>query len=299
MSTIYPLPAGHSLTVTADDGQTAHAQQVEDATIAAFVTAAQVFGPYLVDRQFVVTGKGSAAVSAQPVDPSDLDLDGGSVGITDDYADTGHSHQTIWADLNLDPAAGSDDGTDPKFLAAVMGNILGDQIAGEGNYLAGVIGAYSASGAGGSDYPKAALMGVVMDGSTDADAAVLAVIDGSDPSSETRARAAFGVAVNSNEADSGVDYGVDLFATPNPHFTDTPGDGQQGLNVAKAEVRMSSEVCIITMPGAPVDYTDGSPPATGEGYAEKGSLCVRIDTGKLYINGGTKAQPLWKLVTSA
>ena len=54
-----------------------------------------------------------------------------------------------------------------------------------------------------------------------------------------------------------------------------------------------------TTAGAPVDYTDGTPPATGEGVAPKGSLCTRLDTGKLYINGETKAQPLWKLVTSA
>lgn len=234
-----------------------------------------------------------------------LGLPGGSMWfnpatvVSEDYSGTGESYQPVAVDLNLASAAGSDDGTDPSFLAPIMGNILGEDVAGEGNYLAGVIGAYSITGTGGSDYPKAALMGIIMDGSTDADAAVLAVIDGSDPSSETRARAMFGVAVNSNEGDSGVDYGVDLFATPNPHFTDSPGDGQQGLNVAKAELRMSNEVCIITDTGVPVDYTDGDPVATGETYAEKGSIYIRIDTGKLYVNGGTKAQPVWKLVTSA
>lgn len=51
--------------------------------------------------------------------------------------------------------------------------------------------------------------------------------------------------------------------------------------------------------GAPVDYTDGTPPATGEGEAGIGSLYVNITNGKHYVNGGTKAQPIWKLVTSA
>jgi hypothetical protein len=51
--------------------------------------------------------------------------------------------------------------------------------------------------------------------------------------------------------------------------------------------------------GVPVDYTDGTPPATGEGVAGIGSRYTDITNGKLYINGGTKAQPLWKLVTSA
>lgn len=51
--------------------------------------------------------------------------------------------------------------------------------------------------------------------------------------------------------------------------------------------------------GAPVDYTDGTPPATGEGVAGIGSRYTDTTAGKLYINGGTKAQPLWKIVTSA
>jgi hypothetical protein len=51
--------------------------------------------------------------------------------------------------------------------------------------------------------------------------------------------------------------------------------------------------------GAPVDYTDGTPPATGEGVAGPGSRYTDITAAKLYINGGTKAQPLWKIVTSA
>lgn len=58
-------------------------------------------------------------------------------------------------------------------------------------------------------------------------------------------------------------------------------------------------VSILSTVGGPVDYTDGSPPATGEGTAEIGSLCADRTSGKLYINGGTKAQPLWKIITSA
>ncbi len=51
--------------------------------------------------------------------------------------------------------------------------------------------------------------------------------------------------------------------------------------------------------GAPVDYTDGTPPATGEGVYGIGSIYVNTTNGKQYQNGGTKAQPVWKLVTSA
>jgi hypothetical protein len=51
--------------------------------------------------------------------------------------------------------------------------------------------------------------------------------------------------------------------------------------------------------GAPVDYTDGTPPATGEGTAGPGSEYTDYTGANLYINGGTKAQPIWKLVTRA
>jgi hypothetical protein len=62
---------------------------------------------------------------------------------------------------------------------------------------------------------------------------------------------------------------------------------------------LGSDVLDLVGEGAPVDYTDGTPPATGEGLAGIGSRYTDITAGKLYLNGGTKAQPLWKIVTSA
>lgn len=47
--------------------------------------------------------------------------------------------------------------------------------------------------------------------------------------------------------------------------------------------------------GVPVDGVSG----TGVNDAGKGSLCTDYTNGKLYINGGTKTSPLWKIVTSA
>lgn len=45
--------------------------------------------------------------------------------------------------------------------------------------------------------------------------------------------------------------------------------------------------------GAPVDYTDGDPVATGEGYAPAGSTYADTETGDLYVNTGTTAEPTW------
>jgi len=62
---------------------------------------------------------------------------------------------------------------------------------------------------------------------------------------------------------------------------------------------LSGDTRLYTGAGVPVDYTDGSPAATGEAEAGKGSLYLDTTNGKAYINGGTKAQPIWKLITSA
>lgn len=47
--------------------------------------------------------------------------------------------------------------------------------------------------------------------------------------------------------------------------------------------------------GIPVDGASG----TQVGVAEKGAILIDTTNGKQYLNGGTKASPLWKLVTSA
>lgn len=51
--------------------------------------------------------------------------------------------------------------------------------------------------------------------------------------------------------------------------------------------------------GAPVDYTDGTPPATGEGVALKGALYSDTTGGLVYRNKGTQAQPIWQPLADA
>lgn len=66
---LYPLAAGHTLTVTVLGG-VAHVQQLENASIAASVTTTQTFGPYALDRTFRVQ-EGGNAVSVE-IAESDL-----------------------------------------------------------------------------------------------------------------------------------------------------------------------------------------------------------------------------------
>lgn len=205
---------------------------------------------------------------------------------TDAYADTGHSHQSIWADLDLTANNNAGDSTNPKFIAAIMGNVLADATAKTKNYLAGVIGHFTATGTNATTYPSGAVLAGIGDGVTDVAGAVVAYIDGDD--STTTAGAAFKVMNNNSTAASGFDFGVDL--------QDAAHDGFQPVDSAfynKAPLRLVSDVCIFVVAGIPVDYTDGSPPATGETVAGPGSLAIDSTNSDLYINTGTKAQPLW------
>jgi hypothetical protein len=52
---------------------------------------------------------------------------------------------------------------------------------------------------------------------------------------------------------------------------------------------------LITHAGVPVDGVEG----TGVGEVAKGTLCLDHTNGNAYINAGTMASPVWKLVTRA
>lgn len=51
--------------------------------------------------------------------------------------------------------------------------------------------------------------------------------------------------------------------------------------------------------GAPVDYTDGTPPATGEGVALPGALYTDTTGGTVYRNSGSQAEPAWTALADA
>jgi hypothetical protein len=183
------------------------------------------------------------------------------------------SFQPIAPDLSVSDDVGSDDGSNPKFIAAVMGNILGASLTKAANYLAGVIGAFSVTGTKTSTYPTGAVLAQVSDGVTQADGAVVAYVDGD--SAVTKANAAFKAMSNNSNAGSGFDYGLDLRS---------PGhDGYNALAILKANSRSPNEVCDLEGSGAPVDGT------TGLNFAGKGSRYTDYAAGEMYINTGTKA----------
>lgn len=199
------------------------------------------------------------------------------------YDEQDHSYQVVGPDMNVAAAAGSNDVANPKFLAAIMGNIIGASLTRVGNYLAGVIGAYSLTGVKASRWPSGGVVGIISDGVTDVDGAVVGHLDGD--SALTVANAAFKASMKNTTPSSGFNYGLDL--------TQVGVDGYPDLLIKKADIRMSHDVCTFSGATAPVDGT------TGAAFAGPGSMYIARDTGKAYLNGGSKATPAWKIITSA
>lgn len=194
------------------------------------------------------------------------------------------SFQPVAVDLNLGAAAGTSDAGDSAFLAPIMGNNLGASLTKTHNYLAGVIGADSVTGTKASLLQKGAVMGVIMDGVTEADAAVVAVIDGSDPSSVTRANAAFAARMNNNNAGSGVDYGLDLYDAGRDNTLYTGGG--LALPIAKGQIRFSNGTWLVMLATAiTANVTTTTAPAGSLGFTNHAT-----GRGKIFYSDGTKWQ---------
>lgn len=193
------------------------------------------------------------------------------------------SFQPDWVDLTLAAAAG--DSTDTAFLSPYMGNVFGTNLTETKNYIGAGIFHYSVDGTNASTYPVGAVLAGIGDGTTTADGAVVAYIDGD--SATTTAGAAFKVMSNNSTAASGFDYGLDL--------QDAAHDGYQAVDedfYLKAPLRLVKDVVFLVNDAAPVNGT------TGADVAGPGSLYVDATsaTGVLYINTNTKASPTWTKV---
>lgn len=69
--------------------------------------------------------------------------------------------------------------------------------------------------------------------------------------------------------------------------------GTDKLQASASGILLSNDVALMNGAGVPTDNV------TGAAYAGIGSIYIDRTNGKMYINGGTKALPVWKIVTSA
>lgn len=155
------------------------------------------------------------------------------------------SHQPIASDLTLSSTAGKDISSGTAHLAAIMGNLFGAVLTKTGTYLAGLIGKYSVTGAKGTHLQAGGVLGVIADGVTEADGAVVAVLDGD--SAVTTATAAFAVRKNNSVPGSDFAVGLDLQGTAHDGFT--------AVAYTTGEIRFSNGTK-VTVSGDTITFTN-------------------------------------------
>lgn len=159
-----------------------------------------------------------------------------------------HSFQSLSADTTLEAGAGSSDGSSPKYLAAIMGNLFSSSMTTDANYLGGIIGAYSVTGTKATTYPAGAVLGQITDGVTQADGAFVAYTDGD--SSLTTARAAYTVMNNNSVPGSKFAVGLDLQGVTH--------DGFPAVSYSTGEIRFSNGTYITVSGDTIVFHNTGN-----------------------------------------
>lgn len=306
MSTTHKLPPGYAMTVSAGDAAAVQVRQVQDATIGALIKPlrSKSFGPYLVERDFAVSGDATVAIDASasvlssllmsgasaPVDAARASLavnpagdDNGLIFTAVEYGEIGNRISIAY----LDPSANDAALSVSVAQFAILVSLATDSEGAIVSTAAEVLAAIEASA------PAAALVSVALDEDDD---------NFSDGSGVVTA-----MAVDLLEGGEGTGIGSALpgcvyirTATP-AVYTNTGTQAAPAWTTligSAAFGSLSSTVNALAAlhlygAGAPVDYTDGDPPATGEGTAPKGALYSDTTNGTVYRNSGSQAEPAW------
>lgn len=235
---LYRLPASHRLTVTG----VAYVEQ-EESGAGEQVSGSETFGPFMLDRTYMVRHQGNATVSISEVIPALMPVVG-NVGDLVEMVGSAAPTASAQAELDVNPT-GDDNGL--TFTAVAYGT--------DGNAISIAYVDPEANDATLSVSVSGTAISVSLATDETGDitstaAEVLAAI-------EAHARADELVTVAIDASDSGA------------------GDDGSGIVTAMAAANLAG--------GA----------GTGIGVAGPGSRYTDIDGPTLYINTGTKAQPIW------
>lgn len=303
----HTLEAGFSMTVTPEIGAKVIVTCLEDSTQSTPLRAACTFGPFLARRTFEVSGKAGVVMST-----SDLAAALGNVLFISDSAPASAAQATA----NVNPT-GNENGL--TYTAREYG-IGGNDItvtyrnpgANDASLRVEVVGksiiVHLATGEAGAITSTAAEILAAIEATNAANELVtVAIMDADGGGSDDGSGVV--TAMASTPLEGGAGFGI-ATAAPGALCIHTGGPalynntGTRAVPVwaliigAATFGTVTSPVNALTSlhlygAGAPVNYTDGDPAATGENTAPKGAIYSDTTNGFVYRNSGSQAQPTW------
>lgn len=294
MAKAHYLRAGHTLSVTVNEGR-AHVRS-SDGLESTFTRSSVSYGPYLVDRDYLIDGDVTvtiaaytsalnAAVLTNAGAPDDaaratlaVDPDGDDNALTFTarvYGAEGNSITVAY----VDPSANDAVLSVAVFRQAITVSLATGEAGAITSTAAEVLAAIEANGLAHQLVTVAIVAG---DGEGSSD----------DGSGVVTAMAAAALAGGAGTAIGTVQAGGLLIDT-------TGGKQYRNVGTPAVPVWVSPQDLHLYGAGAPVDYTDGDPVATGEGTAWPGALYSDITNANVYRNDGSRAQPAWVQLADA
>ena len=300
------LDRGYALTVTpAADARAVSVVCSEDAAESALIREARTWGPYLVPRTFSVRGDAAATVAASavgasigglllvsdgaPADAAQATIDVNPTGDDNGLTFTARQYGAGGNEITIayiDPGA-----NDAALSVTVAGNAIRVSLA---------------TGEAGAIESTAAEVLAAIQAHGPAHELVTVSLLESDTNFSDGSGAV--TAIASTALEGGAGYGIGV-ARPGALCIDTTNGALYRNGGTRAAPNWTAEVqsgyaAISSIvnglaalhlygAGAPVNYTDGDPAATGEGTAPKGALYSDTTNGLVYRNSGTQAQPIW------
>ena len=286
MATNYPLKAGHTLTATVNEGR-AHIRSA-DGLDNAFTRSSVAFGPYLVDRVFLADG--DVAVAVAPYTASINSLITTSAGAPDDAAR---------ATLSLNPTGDDNALTATARVYGEEGNSISIAYVDPGGTTAALsVSVFrqaitvSLARAANAITTTAAQLKAAIEADTIANQLVTVAVDATDTGAGDDGSGIV-TALAAAPLTGGAGTGIGAVVPGGLLIDTTTGKQYRNAGTQAVPVWVSEQDLHLYGSGAPVDYTDGSPPATGEGTAYPGALYTDTTNANVYRNSGTRAEPAW------
>lgn len=285
MATNYTLKAGQTISVTVNDGR-AHVRTTDGAH-GGFTRSNVTYGPFLVQTNWLVDGDVSVAL-ADYTQALNANV----------YANAGTPEDAAQATIAINPT-GDDNGlTFTARAYGAEGNGITVAYVDPGDDAALSVSVFRQAITVNLAYAESAITSTAAEVKAAIEAhgaasqLVTVAILASDSGAEDDGSGIV-TAIAATALEGGAGTAIGLVEAGGLLIDTTSGKQYRNVGAKAAPTWVSPQDLYLYGAGAPVDYTDGDPAATGEGTAYPGALYTDVTNGNVYRNSGTRAEPAW------